>query len=141
MEPPVSVPSAKGTTPAATAAAEPLLEPPVVRSGETRVFDVAVVRVFPGDAVGEFVEVRFAGEDPSGGVHGANEGGIRRRIGANLGEKRRAGERGKTGDVEKILGEVRHAGERGTGGGGGEVRDEFGFRGELREDGALLGGR
>ena len=32
--------------------------------GETRVFDVAVVRVFPGDAVGEFVEVGFAGEDP-----------------------------------------------------------------------------
>ena len=34
MEPPVSVPMASGTMPAATAAAEPLLEPPVVRSGK-----------------------------------------------------------------------------------------------------------
>jgi len=32
-EPPVSVPMASGTMPAATAAAEPLLEPPVVRPG------------------------------------------------------------------------------------------------------------
>jgi hypothetical protein len=33
-DPPVSVPSASGTIPAATAAAEPLLEPPVVRPGK-----------------------------------------------------------------------------------------------------------
>ena len=32
-EPPVSVPMANGTMPAATAATEPLLEPPVVRPG------------------------------------------------------------------------------------------------------------
>lgn len=34
MEPPVSVPRLSGTTPEATAAAEPLLEPPLVRPGK-----------------------------------------------------------------------------------------------------------
>jgi hypothetical protein len=34
-EPPVSVPMANGTTPAATMAAEPLLDPPVRRSGKS----------------------------------------------------------------------------------------------------------
>ena len=35
IEPPVSVPRAKSQTPAATSAAEPLLEPPDVRLGSS----------------------------------------------------------------------------------------------------------
>ncbi len=47
MDPPVSVPRAMGTTPAASAAADPPLDPPVIRVGSQ------------GFAVGPHAETRF----------------------------------------------------------------------------------
>ncbi len=52
------MPTASGTIPAATAAAEPLLEPPEVRPGKMRVLAIAVVRIFARQAEREFMQVR-----------------------------------------------------------------------------------
>ena len=65
-EPPVSLPSAKSQTPAATAAAEPLDEPPGRRPGARDVDRRAVMRVGAGDAVEEFVADRLADDGRAG---------------------------------------------------------------------------
>lgn len=109
-------------------------------AGKVRVFAIAVVWVFAGDAVGEFVEVGFAGEDGAGGVEGLDDCGVARRCGTDFGEEGGAGEGGMAGDVEEIFEEIRNAAERGGGIGGGEVTGENGFGWKRREDGALLDG-
>jgi hypothetical protein len=110
------------------------------RAKEARVLDVTVVGIFSGYTVGEFVEVRFTGEDSTGGIDGADESGVSRGFGAYFGQKRGAGVGRKASDIEEVFGEVGYAGERGTGGGAGEVGDELGFRGKQCEYGALLRG-
>ena len=65
-EPPVSLPSAKSQAPAATAAAEPLDEPPGMRPGARDVGRRAVMRVDAGDAVEELVADRLAGDGRAG---------------------------------------------------------------------------
>jgi len=105
------------------------------------VFAIAVVWIFAGDAVGEFVEVGFAGEDGAGGVKGVDEVAVARRRGADLGEESGAGEGGDVGDVEEIFEKVGDAGEWSGGRGAGEGVGEFLLGWEVSDDGALLGGR
>ncbi len=59
-EPPVSEPSAAGTAPAATSAADPPDEPPGTRVGSIGMLHPAERGVFGGGAHGELVEVRLA---------------------------------------------------------------------------------
>ena len=63
IEPLVSEPSASGTRPPATAAADPLDEPPVICAEIVRIARRAVVRVFAGEVVGVFAHVERAEED------------------------------------------------------------------------------
>ena len=79
MEPPVSLPSAHSASPAATAAAEPPLEPPGTRGQVPRVARGLEGRVLGGGAHGELVEVGLAEHhdvvvphlaDGGGRVHG-----------------------------------------------------------------------
>lgn len=104
-------------------------------------FAVAVVWVFAGDAVGEFVEMSFAGEDGAGGLEGVDEVAVVRRRGADFGEEGGAGEGGDVNNVEEIFEEIRDAGKRGGRGGVGEGVGELGFGREVGDDGALLRGR
>ncbi len=106
-------------------------------------FAVAVVGIFAGDAVGEFVEVSFSGEDGAGGVEGVDEVAVARRRRADLGKESGAGESGEAGNVEEIFEEIGDAGERRVGRRRGvcERGDEFVLRDEVSDDGALLSGR
>ena len=54
-EPPVSVPSAKSTSPAATATADPLEEPPGSRSGQIGLIKERIVNVAAFETEGKFV--------------------------------------------------------------------------------------
>ena len=58
-EPPVSPPSAKSHSPPATAAADPLEEPPLKRPAAFGLIVAAVVRVDAVDAEGDLVSLRF----------------------------------------------------------------------------------
>ena len=62
IEQPVSVASPRSQRPAASAAALPPLEPPVVRPGRTRIPDGAVPGVLARHAPGELVQVRLPDE-------------------------------------------------------------------------------
>ena len=64
-EPPVSEPSAKSTTPPATAEAEPLDDPPGTRPGAAGIHRRSVVRVRSHDAACELVGMRLADEGPA----------------------------------------------------------------------------
>ena len=67
IDPPVSLPRAAGTIPAATAAPEPPLEPPGMRCSSCGLRTGAEVRVVRGDPVSELVHVCFAYDDRSRG--------------------------------------------------------------------------
>ena len=67
----MSVPSASGTIPAATAAAEPPLEPPGMRSGRAGSGFRRARRVLRGHAPGELVGARAADEHRTGRPHRA----------------------------------------------------------------------
>ncbi len=89
IEPPVSVPSAKSQTPAATSAAEPLLEPPDVRLDVERVEGHAVGRI--DAARGVLEQVRLAEQLGPGRAEAGDDGrvALRRRADADGGGVRR----------------------------------------------------
>ena len=64
MEPPVSVPTAKSTSPAATATADPLEDPPGHSPGSPGIDGSAGPAIDAGHSVGEFMHVRLA-DDPA----------------------------------------------------------------------------
>ncbi len=77
IDPPVSVPRAKSQTPAATSAAEPLLDPPEVLTGIVRVVRHPIGGV---DASGRvFEQVRLAQELGAGRAEARDDRGITRR--------------------------------------------------------------
>jgi hypothetical protein len=82
IDPPVSVPSAKSHSPAATAAAEPLDDPPGIWPG-WRIGRRSGPAVHAGHAIGQLVHVGLA-DDPATGIeHGLHHIGMargRRRI-------------------------------------------------------------
>ena len=75
-EPAVSVPSASGTRPAATATAEPELEPPGIRLGVERVARHAIGRAHADQAGGELVEIGLADDDGAGRAQPRHRGGV-----------------------------------------------------------------
>ena len=101
------VPSAASARPAASAAAEPPLEPPAIRPGATRVRHPAEVRVHRRDAVRELVQVRLADVRVAGRLEPAD--GFGRLGGHVVGEDRRAVRRRQPGGVEEILDRERDA--------------------------------
>jgi hypothetical protein len=86
---------AKGTRPAATAAAEPAEEPPGVRPGAFG-FSVAV-----GLQESEFGGAGFANQQPAGAADHADHGRIRARRFSRV--ERRAVARGEIAGVEDVL--------------------------------------
>ena len=79
-EPPQSVPSAKSTSPPATAAAEPFDEPPGTRPGALHVHRRAEVHVLAGQAVAKLVAMGLAGHVGAGGEQPLHRlGGFARR--------------------------------------------------------------
>ena len=68
IEPPPSLPSARGQTPAATAAAEPALEPPGVKAVFQGFRVVGKQRVMAEAAVAELGGVGLADDDCVGGL-------------------------------------------------------------------------
>ena len=79
-EPAVSVPSASGTRPAATATAEPELDPPGMSSALNGVTRHSVWRSYADQAGGKLVEIGFADHDGAGGAKPRHGGRIPRRI-------------------------------------------------------------
>ncbi len=66
IEPPPSLPSASGTRPAATAAADPALDPPVVRSGFHGLRVVENSGLWPTRAISELGGIGLADNDRAG---------------------------------------------------------------------------
>ena len=108
-EPAVSVPSAKLTSPAATATAEPELEPPGMKAGSNGLRGDAVGRAHADQPGGELVEIGLADQDRAGGEQPLDRGG--RRAG-HVGELRAGGGGRQAGDVDIVLDRERHAPER-----------------------------
>ena len=79
IEPPVSVPRASGASQAATAAAEPPLEPPGMRSRSHGIARRLVGAVLGRRAHGELVHVRLADQDRVGLRSRVDDVGIVRR--------------------------------------------------------------
>ncbi len=101
IDPPVSEPSAASARFAASAAAEPPLDPPGHAPGRERVRDVPVVLVLGGRPVGELVQVRLADVRVAGRLEPLHGLG---RLGRDvLGEDRRAVGRRQAGGVEEVL--------------------------------------
>ncbi len=118
IEPPVSVPIANGTMSAATAAAEPLLEPPEVRPGKPGMLAVPVVCVLARQAPCELEKLGLAGKDRARRAQVADDPRILPRRRPHLGKEGRAGARRHPGDVKKVLQEVRDPAEGAVGGAG-----------------------
>ena len=114
MEPSVSLPSAMSASPAATAAAEPPLEPPTVRVEVPRVGGAPEVRVLRGDAPRELVRVRLADHERAGGAQRGDDGRVVLGIAA---EERGARARGQPGDVDDVFHRERPAVQRAARGG------------------------
>ena len=109
IEPPVSVPSASGAIAAATAAAEPPLEPPGHALEIPGVARRAVGRVLGRRAHRELVHVRLAELDHALRLAAAHDGRrVRRPVAL---EDARAGRRRHAADAEQILVGDRHAGD------------------------------
>ena len=111
IEPLVSEPSVIGTRPAASAAPDPLDEPPDMRAEVVRIAADAVMGVLAGEVVGVFAHVERADADGAGRDHELHQRrvGCRRRVVAvdeGAGAGRHAGE------VEEVLDREGHAGER-----------------------------
>ena len=92
IDPPVSVPVVKGTIPAASAAAEPPLDPPATRSVSAGISHGAEVRIVGGHAVGQLVQAGLADGDRARFVQAGDNVriAIRNEIGEELGAPRRA---------------------------------------------------
>ena len=110
IEPPVSEPSASGTNPAATAAADPPEEPPGTRLGSQGLRVGPKARVLGRGAHGELVEVGLADHDRPGRPQALDHGGV---VGGApaLEDPRRAGRRDAPG-AQVVLQGDRHAGQR-----------------------------
>ena len=106
IEPPVSVPIASGTSPAATAAADPPLDPPGTRSRFHGLRVDPRVGVLGGDSPRELVRTGEPDDDRSGAAQRTNGRGIGfgTEPGADLGTVRVVG----AGDVEDLLHPDRH---------------------------------
>ena len=108
-EPAVSVPSASGTSPAATATAEPELDPPGMSFGIEQVARHAVGRAHADQAGGELIEVGLADDDRAGLPQARDHGRVARGL---VGEGR-TGRRGRQAlDVDVVLDRDRNAVER-----------------------------
>ena len=79
-EPAVSVPSAKLTSPAETATAEPELEPPGTKAGVERIARHAVGRAHADQAGRELVEIGLADDDGAGIDQALHDLGRARRL-------------------------------------------------------------
>ena len=104
-DPAVSVPSANGTSPSATATAEPELDPPGTSGGSSALRRRAVRRAGADQAGGELVEVGLADDDRAGGPRA-------RRPRRRRGRRRRrspgsAAVVGDAGDVDVVLDDER----------------------------------
>ena len=78
-DPAVSVPSANGTRPSATATAEPELDPPGDEAGgRARCAGAPYGRPGADEAGGELVEVGLADQDRAGATEGGDERGVDR---------------------------------------------------------------
>ena len=111
MDPFVSVPSAIGTRPPATAAPDPPDDPAGHALEVVRIAGRAVMRVLAREVVGEFAHVERADEDGSGGFQARNRCRVRfrrRTVAIDLG----AGARRQALDVEQVLDRERRARER-----------------------------
>ncbi len=108
-EPAVSVPSASGTRPAATATAEPELDPPGMSSASNGVARNAVGRAHADQAGRELVEIGLADDDGAGRAQPRHRGGVAPR---RVGEGRAGGGGRQAGDVDVVLHGDRHAVER-----------------------------
>ena len=99
-EPAVSVPSENGTSPAATAVAEPELDPPGMRSAPQGIAGNAIGRAHADKAGGELVEIGLADDDRAGPLQALDdEGRARGRI-----SKGRTGRGGRqAGDVDIVF--------------------------------------
>ena len=101
IEPPESVPSAASARPAASAAAEPPLEPPAIAARVARVRHRAEVLVLGGRAVGELVQVGLADVRVAGRLEQPHRlGRLARHV---LGEQDRAVGGDEPGRVEQVL--------------------------------------
>ena len=101
IEPPESVPSAASASPAASAAAEPPLDPTCDAPGRERIRHEAEVRVQRRDAVGELVQVRLADDRVASVLEEAHRLG--RPVGHVVGEEDGAVGRRQAGGVEQVL--------------------------------------
>ena len=108
-EPAVSVPSASGTSPAATATAEPELDPPGMRSPSHRVAGNAIGRAHADEPGRELVEVGLADDDGAGRAQPGHRSRIARR---RVGEGRAGGGGRQTLRVDIVLHRHRYAIER-----------------------------
>ncbi len=102
IEPLVSLPRLKWTSPAATAAAEPPEEPPAIRDRSCGFARRAIVAVFGGEAVGVGVHIEHPAEQGAGAVQLAHRpaiAGCRRPVAQQFG----AGEGGVPGDIKQIF--------------------------------------
>ncbi len=79
IDPLVSEPSDSGTSPPATAAAEPLDEPPLIRSMIVRIVHGAVVDILAGEIVSVFAHIERADQDGAGGFEPLDQSRVTRR--------------------------------------------------------------
>ena len=112
MDPPVSVPSAKSQARPATADAEPDDDPPGTPVRCCRVGRDAVMRVAPGQAVGQFIHQGLAEQHGTGVEQGLNGIGRLRRLVVRLQPCGAAGARAMPGDVVIVLGSEHGAAKR-----------------------------
>ena len=111
IDPPVSLPSASGTSSAASATAEPPLEPPEIRAGVPGVAGGAHRVVDRADPPGELVRLGLPDHDRALRARAPHRLGVARRD--VVGEHRRAVRRPQPGGVVEILDPERDAVERG----------------------------
>ena len=104
----MSLPSAKATTPAATATAEPELEPPAIQARSNTQPQRAIGTSGAGEAGGELIEVGLADRDRAGGDQPGDDFGVA--LGA-CSEGRAGGGGGEAGEIEVILHREGNAGQ------------------------------
>ncbi|STW08041.1 Uncharacterised protein [Klebsiella grimontii] len=112
MEPLVSLPSEKCTSPAATAAADPPEEPPAIRERSCGVTRRPVMAVFGGKPVGVGIHIQHPGEQRARAVQLAHRPAIGNGGGA-IAQQLRPGKGRVSGDIEKIFHRIGNACQRG----------------------------
>ena len=136
-EPAVSVPSASGTSPAATATAEPELDPPGISSAIEQIPRHAIGRAHADQAGGELVEIGLADDERAGRAQARHRGRIVRRL---IAEGRTGRRRRHAGDVDIVLHRDGNAIKRAPGGSRAKrarFGQYFGFRPQADEYGAV----